>query len=864
MQKRLNSSKGSENSKRSTRSAGTPDFANEGAGAARPVEVDRLAGLGGGFTIHIIPQAHIDLAWMWTRGDAHQMVLDTFRHEVEMLEADSRRTYAQSQLYAYRYVEETDPELFERIRKLIRRGQWEVVGGQWVEPDNAMPGGESHVRQLLWGQSYARDKLGGPSTVAWCPDSFIHQPASLVDLFRQAGMDLLIFKRPREKFIPLPPGLFWWTSPTGARILAMRSNNKGAGWPEVSEGAKGTMADLAAAFAADGIRQLWGPLGCGDVGGRLTYGTAGRGKGWRQQYSLPRAYRQSLPATALEALERVDRDLGPIMTGCLTTHAEMKVLNRLAESALQQADFAASAIALLGIEADFGRAELAEAWGAVLFNHFHDTVSGVGYKHVHRQAAAEYQQSIQRAEQVRDAAGYRIAQRVRPTEQQACEVLVFNSLGWSRDERVRGEVDLKRPLKDAAKLRFVAVDEDGRKTPVEVESARAAQDKWRRWRVSFRARDLPAFGYRRYRIEPAKGRSGRSQAVRRRGLTFTTECLKVRFDARTGVMDRLERIGRPAAAMAGPLGRWRLFEEGKYVLDYGVEQRAWVLGLSGRSFGVRLKDIQVSPLIDGYKVATVHARGRSVFGQEFHIRRGWPRVDVHVRIDWQEEETLARLVFDVSSLGEGLTGVRSGPWQIADLPATGQEHPMQSLCAARGDAGTLAIVNNGRYGCSFDGQHLTVSAIRCSTYPDPISDRGRCEFDYGLVLARPSTSNRDLAAEGYGYNARPWLTQVEWPARGRRLADSSSVLQAADGDILPVAMKPSHSPTRGQVVRLFNPTAAEASTILAVRGKTLVPADILEAPRGRRTAGRLRVDLKPSEVGTVLVRGDRKGRKSRT
>jgi len=851
-------------SKRSARGPGTPDFANEGAGVARPAEVDRLADLGGGFTIHIIPQAHIDLAWMWTRQDAHQMILDTFRHEVEMLEADASRTYAQSQLYAYRYVEQTDPELFERIRRLIRRGQWEVVGGQWVEPDNALPGGESHVRQLLWGQSYARDKLGGPSTVAWCPDSFIHQARSLVDLFRQAGMDMLIFKRPREKFIPLPPGLFWWTSPTGARILAMRSNNKGVGWPQLSEGADGSLADLAEAFAASGVRQLWGPLGCGDVGGRLAYGTASRGKGWKQQYGLPSAYRRLLPAAALESLERVDRDLGPIMVGCLTTHAEMKLLNRRAENALQQADFAASAMALLGIEANFGRAELAEAWGGVLFNHFHDTVSGVGYAPVHRQAAVEYRQSVRLAEQVRDTAGYRIAQRIQPAEQGVCEVLVFNSLGWSRHERVCGEVDLKLSLVDAAKLRFVAVDEDGRKTPVEVEAARDAQDKWRRWRISFRVRDLPAFGYRRYRIEPAKGRPAASARARRHGLTFTTDCLKVRFDAKTGVMDRLERFGESAVAIAGPLGRWRMFEEGQYVLDYGVEQRAWVLGLSGRSFGLRLKDIRVAPLIDGYKVATLHTRGRSQFRQDFYIRHGSPRVDVHVRMDWREVETLARLVFDVSSLGGDVTAVRSGPFQVADLPATGQEHPMQTFCAARGLAGTLALVNNGRYGCSFDGRRLMISAIRCSTYPDPISDRGAYEFEYGMVLAGPSASNRDLAAEGYGYNVRPWLTQIEWPGRGRRLADTRSLLPVNGGDVLPVAMKPSHKPGRGQVLRLFNPTTAEASMTLAARGKSLARADILEAPRGRRAARRLQVNLKPLEVGTGLIRDSRKGRKART
>jgi len=836
----------------------TANLSTEGASLTKPAEIDQLGDLGGNFTIHVIPQAHIDLAWMWTRRDAHQMILDTFRHEVEMLEADRTRTFAQSQLYAYHVVEKTDPRLFERIKRLIRCGQWEVVGGQWVEPDSSLPSGESHVRQLLWGQNYAREKLHTTSTVAWCPDSFTSQPNSLVDLLLQAGMDLIIFKRPREKFVSLPVGPFWWVSPTGKRMLALRSNNKGAGWPDLSEGAEGTVVRLAEEFAASGIRDLWAALGCGDVGGRLDYRVVDSGRGWKQRYSLPRTYRKSLACDSLEALPRIARDLGPIMTGCLTTHAEMKLLNRRAENTLQQAEFGLSALVLLGLETDFGQAELTEAWGNVLFNQFHDMIAGVGYRHVHQQAAVEYQRAIQLAEDVRDTASYRIAQRVKPAGADACEVLVFNPLGWPRDERVSGEVDLKHTIEAAAETRFVAVDEDGRETPVDVESSRAAQDKWRRWNVSFRASDLPAFGYRRYRIEARGRRSSERRTVRRRALTFTTDRLKVRFDPKTGAVERLALTTEGPAAVASPLAQWRLFEEGKYVLDYGVEQRAWCLGLSGRSFAVRLKDIQVTPLADGYKVTTVHARGRSRFFQDFYVRQGSPRIDVHVRMDWHEVETLARLMFDCSSLGENRTAQRSGPYQIADLPDTGQEYPMRTFCAVSGAKGTLAIVNDGRYGCSFDGGRLTISAVRCSTFPDPISDHGEYEFDYGLVLTGPSAGGRDLAAEGYSFNVRPWLTQIEWPAPGPRLPDHRSVLRLDRTDLLAVAMKPSHKDGLAQVVRVFNPTAHGASMTLSARSKALARANILEAPLGGKAAGGIKIDLGPFEVATVLIDSDRK------
>ena len=63
--------------------------------------------------VHMIPQAHIDLAWQWSADDAVEMVLDTFRAHVSLLEEDPSRTYAQSQLAAY--YEHTDALLLPTL-----------------------------------------------------------------------------------------------------------------------------------------------------------------------------------------------------------------------------------------------------------------------------------------------------------------------------------------------------------------------------------------------------------------------------------------------------------------------------------------------------------------------------------------------------------------------------------------------------------------------------------------------------------------------------------------------------------------------------------------------------------------------------
>jgi len=553
------------------------DFALEGIRVERPADIDRLAVAGQTFTLHIIPQAHIDLAWMWSKRDTVSMVLRTFRQHAEALEADASRTFAQSQLWAYALVERYDPALFDRIRRLVKKGQWEIVGGQWVEPDNAIPSGESHLRQLLWGQRYAQSKFGVTSRVAWCPDSFILQPASLVDLLTDAGMEFLVLKRPRERFHSLPIEPFWWQSPSGQRILTLRSNNKGGGWPVLSEGTTGGLERVAERFAAAGLDALWAPMGVGDVGGANRYYTPVEDAGWRQMYSLPTRYHAALKRHALEGLPVVAKDLGPMMAGSLTTHVEMKQLNRQAESALQVAEYALAMAAMCGVDVTNLQPMVNEAWGYVLFNQFHDVVPGTGFAEVHQEASEEYRRAISLANDARDMAIHRAVPRM-VASPDAMTLVVFNSLGWERDEHITAEGDLHCSEEESQQRDWFVEDERGQRRPVHIEAFRACQ-AWERWTVNFVAAGLAAFGWKRYRIVWQKKKA--AACVKRTGWTFQSDRLTVRFDEKTGCLVSVGTKRSPRVALQGAMGQWRLFEEGKYFLDYGVEQRAWYLGLSG-------------------------------------------------------------------------------------------------------------------------------------------------------------------------------------------------------------------------------------------------------------------------------------------
>ncbi len=69
-------------------------------------------------------------------------------------------------------MEQNRSSLFQEILAAVRSGEWEVVGGMWIEPDLNLLSGESIARQIIYGQAYDRSRFGKITRVAWLPDTF--------------------------------------------------------------------------------------------------------------------------------------------------------------------------------------------------------------------------------------------------------------------------------------------------------------------------------------------------------------------------------------------------------------------------------------------------------------------------------------------------------------------------------------------------------------------------------------------------------------------------------------------------------------------------------------------------------------------
>ena len=169
----------------------------------------------------MIGNAHLDPVWLWRWTEGYQEARATLASAVTLLDENPDYVFTLDQVVLLSWVEESDPELFDRVREHVRSGRLEVVGGWWVEPDCNMPSSESFARQGLVAQRFLRDQLGSwplsaatstrSGTTRCCRRSW---PSRACTRTRSCGL-----VRTRRN---LPSTAFWWEAPDGSRVLAYR------------------------------------------------------------------------------------------------------------------------------------------------------------------------------------------------------------------------------------------------------------------------------------------------------------------------------------------------------------------------------------------------------------------------------------------------------------------------------------------------------------------------------------------------------------------------------------------------------------------------------------------------------------------
>ena len=337
---------------------------------------------------YAVGNAHLDLAWLWPIAETGRKTARTFAAQLRLIEEYPEYKFIQSQPAEYEMCRKLYPELFERIKAAVKKGQWIAEGAMWVEPDTNMASGEALIRQLLYGKQYYKDVFDVDSEVLWLPDTFGYTGA-LPQILKGCKVNYLVTQKifwsynEGEQF---PYHYFNWEGIDGSRIVSFlptsytyKTNPKQLEevWKNRSQ-----LQDLDAFLL---------PFGYGDGGGGPTRDDIEYAK---REQNLEGAPRVEL-SDPKNFFKKMDEAGGPVNTyvgelyfnahrGTYTSQAKVKQNNRRAEFALREMEMWGAFGLCKGNVYDSEKAD--DLWKELLLNQFHDILPGSSIGRVYEEA----------------------------------------------------------------------------------------------------------------------------------------------------------------------------------------------------------------------------------------------------------------------------------------------------------------------------------------------------------------------------------------------------------------------------------------------------------------------------------------------
>ena len=167
-------------------------------------------------TIYLVPHTHYDVAWAFSKEEYLKINEIILEEALRLMETPEFR-FCIEQTFLLKEIEKRNPELWQRIHKMVEADKLEIVDGQYLMADTMLPAGEVLVRDILVGKRYCKEKFGIEVPVAWAADSF-GMNAQLPQIYRKEGYKWLAFRRGAR--VDIKQSEFLWKGLDGTTILA--------------------------------------------------------------------------------------------------------------------------------------------------------------------------------------------------------------------------------------------------------------------------------------------------------------------------------------------------------------------------------------------------------------------------------------------------------------------------------------------------------------------------------------------------------------------------------------------------------------------------------------------------------------------
>lgn len=805
--------------------------------------------------ISCIGHTHIDLAWLWRIRQTREKGGRSFATVLKLMEEYPEYRFMSSQAQLYEFIKEDYPELYERIKEAVKRGQWEVEGSAWVEPDTNVPSGESLVRQFLIGKRFFKQEFGVDTKIFWEPDVFGYS-AVLPQIIKKSGIDYFFTsKLSWSEFNRVPYDTFMWKGIDGTEVLSHFLSSTPL------DDSKNFFSDYNGELAPPYVIGGWNRYANKDLNNNtlFTFGFGDGGGGpSRNMLEFARRMNKGLPGCpkvqiepSLDFFRRLEKDvkgkkhlpkwMGELYLefhrGTLTSQAANKRNNRKSEIAMHDLE-TLSTLAKLELNKEYPTDVFTRRWKNILLHQFHDILPGSSINEVYEDSDKVYAElSESNGRDISDTLDA-LTKNITTSDN---SLVVFNTLGMARSEVV---------ITDMPKFTdFAITDANGREM------------KWQKTfdgKLCFLAEKVPAKGYKVFTV--VKGEHKDFGEIYATNRVFRNKYIKVKFDKNMNIASLYHKAAdREVAPAGGTINRLVAYE------DLPFNHEAWDIKANYAEQSWNIDDVQSAELVEKGAVRCVYRVVRKFRSTEFvQYIIGYAdndRIDVKYDFDWKETHILVkvendvdvnatRATYDIQFGSIERTAHENTLWDFAQFEVCGHKWIDQS------DNGFgFSLLNDSKYGHRVKDGKVETSLIRSAMWPCKDQDKGQQHIETALYPHKGAVSESDVYNQAYSLNFPLYCVKAD-KNTGKTggeyslvSADKSNIIietvkMAEDSDEIVIRMYENRNKDTACTLTLNrNIKSAAVTNLLEEEEEKLVPDD-----------NELTLKFKPFEIKTVKVR----------
>lgn len=773
-----------------------------------------------------IGHTHIDVAWEWTLAQTREKTLRSFSTVLALMKKYPEYKFMSSQPQLYKYLSEESPELYEQVKEMVKQGRWEVEGGMWVEADCNLSSGESLVRQFLYGKRFMKKEFGVESKVLWLPDVFGYS-AALPQIMNKCGIDKFITSKIGwNESNKMPYDLFFWhgidNTPVFTYFMTAQDKHRDKEpATNVTYNAKLNANQLRGAYDRFQQKELYDDVlitfGHGDGGGGPTV----------KDLEMYDRLKKGLPGTstavmgfASDFLEDVKEKTennphtphwnGELYLefhrGTYTSQAKNKRYNRKSEFMFENAE-TLSLINEYLTGAVYPKEKMQAAWETILLNQFHDIIPGSSIREVYEVSHAQYEEIGKTGNEIINSAEQNIADGVCADE----GYVVFNPNSFASSSAVKIDGEY------------------------------------------IYAENIPAKGYKV--IVPEKAQS----TVQLSDRAIENKFYKLTLDENGNFSSIFDKRNNREVLKNGEKGNVLTVYE-----DYPREYDNWEIS---SYYTEKHWDITALDSIEkvcegersGLKITRTYNNSKIV--QTIFVYEHLDRIDFDTFIDWKESHLVLKTKFPVDvNANKATYDIQFGSVERPTHKNTSWDAARFEVCAHKycdlSEYGYgVSLLNDCKYGHAIHDGVMSLTLLKCGTFPDPTADK--CEHRFTYSLCPHSGDYREAGIIQKAYELNVPMTAVKVSGNNGTLPCKYSFLTVDKENVIFETAKKSEDSDdiilRGY--ECFN-KRTDVTLTLGVPVKCAYICDMLENEETEIPVidNKLSLTFKPFEIITIKIK----------